>query len=241
MSAHADKETDTHPYKEKMKKIFSVSILIFLTLACSFEQVALLPPPTSSPSPTLTKTYTPIPSATPATPTLTFTSTPTLSGQKTPTPEQSPTVTFTPVISVTPFALLGLNSPTPAPQMDGFVSVLVSRYEFFKGSTCEPSSVEFTVQVADPVKVKYVLLFARFKSMRAERYGKWTSIPMQSVGVGTYIYDLRSSDVLEEVYFQTAWVEYQLVATNQAGREVGRTDIFKEKLAMRECDSTPTP
>lgn len=224
-----------------MKKIFPVLILTFLSLACSIEQVVLLPLPTSTAAPTSTATYTPIPTATPVTPTQTFTSTPTLIGQKTPTPEQSPTATVTSIISVTPLVMLDLDTPTPAPQMDGFVSVLVSRYEFFKGAKCEPSSVEFTVQAANPVKTKYVLLFARFKSMRAERYGKWTSIPMQAIGAGTYFYELHSSDILEEVYFQTAWVEYQFVATNQAGREVGRTDIFKEKLAMRECIPTPTP
>lgn len=164
--------------------------------------------------------------------------TPTLSGVNPPT--DTPTDTATPVNTVTPLALLVLSTPTPTVQMDGFLSVLVSPTEFYKGTNCVPASVRFTVQVIDAVNVKYVLLFARFKSLRAERASKWTSIPMQTVGAGTFAHDLYSDEMLEDAYFQTSWVEYQLVATTASGKEVGRTDIFKEKITMLACVPVPT-
>jgi hypothetical protein len=221
-----------------MKKISLTLILAVLISACSLEQIFLIPVPTGTPAPTSTITYTPIPTATPVTPTLTFTMTPTLSGVNPPT--ATPQDTVTPVISVTPLALITPLTATPTVQMEGFLSVLVSPTEFYKGTNCVPSSVRFTAQVVDAADVKYVLLFVRFKSLRAERASKWTSISMQTIGAGTYVHDLYSDEMLEDAYFQTSWVEYQLVATTTSGKEVGRTDIFKEKITMLACVPTPT-
>ncbi|MDP1548066.1 MAG: hypothetical protein Q8L87_18805 [Anaerolineales bacterium] len=203
------------------------------------EQFFLLPVSSPTPALTSTNTYTPVPTATPVTPTLTFTPTPTLSGVKPPTPTLEDTAT--PVVIVTPFDLITPNiTPLPTIQMDGFISILASRDTFYKGTKCSPSSVRFTVQVSDPVNIKYVLLFARFKSLRAERASKWTSISMQTVGAGTFVHDLSSEQMLEDAFFQSAWVEYQLVGTTQSGKEAGRTDIFKERLTMLECIPIPT-
>lgn len=221
-----------------MKKISLTLILAVLISACSLEQIFLIPLPTGTPVPTSTITYTPVSTTTPVTPTLTFTMTPTLSGVNPPT--VTPEDTVTPVISVTPLALITPLTATPTVQMEGFLSVLVSPTEFYKGTNCMPSSVRFTVQVIDAVNVEYVLLFARFKSLRAERASKWTTIPMQGVGTGTYVHDLRSDEMLEDAYFQTSWVEYQLVAATTTGKEVGRTGIFKEKVTMLACAPMPT-
>jgi hypothetical protein len=64
---------------------------------------------------------------------------------------------------------------------------------------------------------------------------------MSSFGAGTYILDLSSDQMLEDAYFQTAWIEYQIVSTTKSGTEIGRTDIFKERLKMLECVPVPTP
>ncbi|NOH03592.1 MAG: hypothetical protein HND47_17350 [Chloroflexi bacterium] len=125
--------------------------------------------------------------------------------------------------------------------MKGFLFVTFTPMEFYKGTKCEPSKVKITAQVQDRDNVKYVLLFARFKSMTSQRTGKWTNIPMETIGAGTYIHDLSSDEILEDAFFQTSWVEFQIVATSQSGRELGRTDIFKGKLKMLECVPTPTP
>jgi len=222
-----------------MKKTSLLFLCAFLLSACTMEQLFLLPVPMTTPVLTATNTYTPLPTATPVTPTLTFTPTPTLSGVKPPT--SIPEDTATPERTVTPFSLITpAFTPFPTIQMEGFVSILASPDTFYKGTKCTPSSVRFTVQVTDPANIKYALLFARFKSLRAERASKWTSIPMQTVGAGTFIHDLSSEQMLEDAFFQSAWVEYQLVGTTQSGVEAGRTDIFKQKLTMLECVPTPT-
>jgi hypothetical protein len=230
-----------HPYKsaQAMKKIFPLFLFAVLISACSMEQILFPQVSTLTPAPTFTNTNTPIPTATPVTPTLTFTTTPTLSGLIPPTPTFEDTVT--PIISITPLDLITPLTPTPTVQMEGFLYVRVSQNTFYKGTKCEPSSVRFTVQVADSTNVKYVSLFVRFKSLRAERASKWTNIPMQTIGAGTFVHDLLSDQMLEDAYFQTAWVQYQLVATTASGKEVGRTDIFKESITMLACVPTPVP
>jgi hypothetical protein len=119
--------------------------------------------------------------------------------------------------------------------MEGFVSITISLTEIYKAKGCEPSVVRVTAQVANPADAVYVLLFARFKSLKAERTGKWTKFDMASVGGGTYIYDLSSDQMRDDAYFETSWIEYQVVSTTQSGSELGRTDIFKERLTMLEC------
>ena len=137
-----------------MKNICLFLVLTILSTSCSFtaEQIFLIPVDTSTPAPTSTKTYTPVPTFTPLTPTLTFTMTPTLVGFKTATsmPENTPTV-----VKQIPLLTITLSTSTPTVQMDGFVSVLVSSNEFYKGSKCEPASVKFTVQMAESNQAAY--------------------------------------------------------------------------------------
>ncbi|KXK14462.1 MAG: hypothetical protein UZ14_CFX002001150 [Chloroflexi bacterium OLB14] len=123
--------------------------------------------------------------------------------------------------------------------MKGFVFVNTSTTEFYKGRECEPSFVKITAQTGLE-NTAYVLLFTRFKSLTAERASRWTKFDMYTIGAGTFIYDVYSDEMLEDAYFQTAWLEYQIVITNVAGKEIGRTDIFKEKVKMLAC-VPPTP
>ncbi|MCQ3937269.1 MAG: hypothetical protein DPW18_09505 [Chloroflexi bacterium] len=221
-----------------MKKIQFFLLLVLLSVSCSLGQFVPAAP-TATATLTNTVTFTPLPTATPVTPTLTFTPSPTLIGFKTATP--TPSITDTPLASDTPTPPVTPDTATPTVQMKGFLFVTVSLPEFYKGTKCEPSKVKITAQVLDRDNVKYVLLFARFKSLTSQRTGKWTNIPMETIGAGTYLHDLSSDEILEDAFFQSAWVEFQIVATSQSGRELGRTDIFKEKLKMLECVPTPTP
>lgn len=190
------------------------------------------------PTPTPTNTFTPQPTFTPVTPSLTFTLTPTLSGIRTPT--STPAITETATLSsVTPLSLIPINTATKIFNMKGFVFVNTSTTEFYKGRECEPSFVKITAQTGLE-NTAYVLLFTRFKSLTAERASRWTKFDMYTIGAGTFIYDVYSDEMLEDAYFQTAWLEYQIVITNVAGKEIGRTDIFKEKVKMLAC-VPPTP
>lgn len=215
-----------------MRKSLFLLFTALLSFACSLGTFA--PTETPTPAATQTDTATPLPTETPVLPTQTFTLTPTLIGYKTitPTSEFTETPPFSPTVPVT---LAIPNTATLPVQMEGFASVTISLNEIYKAKGCEPSVVRVTAQAANPVKAAYVLLFARFKSLRAERAAKWTKIDMQPVGAGTFIHDLSSDQMLEDAYFESSWIEYQIVSTNQAGVENGRTDIFKERLKMLKC------
>jgi len=221
-----------------MKKISLFLLLIVFSFACSFSDFVTAP--TATPGPPATVTLTPPPTDTPLPPSPTFTTTPTLVGFKEPT-ATSIEPTATEVVSVTPLVMITPNTTTPTLQMDGFIFINTSLAEFYKGNICEPFTVKITAQILDRDAVKYVLLFARFKSTTAERYGKWTSIPMETIGAGTYVHDLTSDQVKEDEYFQNAWLEYQIVATNAAGAEIGRSAIFKDRIKMLACIPTDTP
>lgn len=216
-----------------MKKIYFLFLTLFVTFACVLAPTTATP----TPSPTSTNTNTPRPTATPITPTLTFTLTPTLVGARTQTATLDVTETPT-VSSVTPLALIPKNTATKTFNMKGFTFVNVSVTEFYKNRVCQPSFVTITAQANLP-DTAYVLLFARFKSLTSERASRWTKFDMYTIGAGTYLFDVHSDEMLEDAYFQEAWLEYQIVATNPSGKEIGRTDIFKEKVKMSTCVPTP--
>lgn len=222
-----------------MKRYVPFLLFAIFVFACTVGP--LVPVPTQTPEPTQTNSATPPPTATPVLPTLTFTLTPTLIGYKTPT--FTPENTATPVNTNTPFTPVSpttISTLAPPVYMGNFVMVTTSLPEIFKAKGCEPSVVRITAVVQNPGAVAYVLLFARFKSLKAERAGKWTKLDMLGIGAGTFIYDLSSDQMRDDAYFETSWIEYQVVSTNRAGSELGRTDIFKERLKMLQCIPQPT-
>ena len=104
-----------------------------------------------------------------------------------------------------------------------------------------PVSVKFTAQVSDIGNTAFVLLFVRFKSKQTGATGEWAdSIAMQSIGAGTFVHDLVTTEMKGLKYFVNAWVQYQFVATNSNSDKIGRTDIFSERLTLLECEVTPT-
>jgi hypothetical protein len=228
-----------------MKKISILLVFAVLLSACSMTVEQFLgAPPTSTAAPTFTNTPTNAPTFTPTAPTPTFTSTPTMVGlkTKTSTPEFTPTQ-----LILTPLGVTLLPSATPISlvtqvPIPGFLSISVSGEQFYKGKDCLPTSVKFIVQVADPAKTAFVLLFVRFKSKQTGTISEWTdSIAMQSIGVGTFSHDLIPSEMKAVDIFENAWVQYQLVATDANSNILGKTDIFSEKLTLLECVPTPVP
>lgn len=221
-----------------MKKIIIMFMCAILLSSCTLEQVFLLPVPTSTPSITPSPVPTDIPSLTPTVPTPTFTSTPTLAG--TIPPSSTPVETSTPFF-LTPFNLITPSTPTPGMLTKGFASVFTSDANFYKEEPCAPTTVKFTAVVSDPVKTVYVLLFVRFKSKLTNGKSEWTRLDMQTLVTGTYVFDLKSSDMKSVDSFENPWVEYQIVATDLNAREIGRTEIFSEKLSLLNCVLTSTP
>jgi hypothetical protein len=226
-----------------MKKIPLLLMVVFVLSACSMTLDQLLGrQPTPPPTLTATNTSTPAPTFTPTVPSPTFTGTPTMVGQvvKTPTPLASPTLlilaqpTVMLLPSSTPLAML---TPVKTP---GFVSISVSDDEFYKGKDCAPVSTKFVAQVSDAMNTRFVVLFVRFKSKQTGVTSEWTSIAMDNTGVGTFTHDLVPLEMIAVDLFENAWVQYQLVATDANSDQVGRTDIFDERLTLLEC-VPPTP
>lgn len=226
-----------------MKKIFILLIFTVLLSACSVAVDQFLAPPASTAAPALTNTPADTPTITPTAPTPTFTLTPTMVGlkTKTSTPDTSPTeLLLTPLdagllSSATPVSLV---TQVPIP---GFVSIAVSDEQFYKGKVCQPTSVKFTAQVSDPATAAFVVLFVRFKSKQTDVKSEWTSIAMQNIGAGTFTHELTSSEMKAVDLFENAWVQYQIVSTDSNSKQVGKTEVFSERLTLLECVLTSTP
>jgi hypothetical protein len=228
-----------------MKKNLLLLACAVLISACSINVDQFLGiPPTPIPAPiftsTITNTPTEVPTITPTVPTPTFTVTPTLIGIK--------TKTFTPESTATVLIVKLAPSESPVPQateasINGFVRISRSSDVFYKQKACLPVSVTFTAQVSDPQKVAYVTLFVRFKSKLVDVASKWTSIAMdkQTLGAGTFTHELIPTEMKAVDSFENAWVQYQLVATDFTSKQIAKTDVFTEKLALLNCVPTPIP
>lgn len=225
-----------------MKKIGTILIGSLLLVSCTIPSIPIsnfFTTPTSAPvfSPTPVLTATDTPTITPTQPTPTFTLTPTKIGEKTSTPTASRTsvpLTESPIVATATIA-----TATPSVEMEGFNSVTLSASEFYIGN-CEPSEVKFTAQVSKPEDVAHVDLFVRFKSITSGATSPWTSISMENLSAGTFTHTLVPEEMKAVDSFENPWVQYQLVATNRAIREVGRTQIFDELLRLKSCDLLTT-
>jgi cell division protein FtsL len=227
------------------KKISMFLICAIFLSACGVVDVNQLlgipPTPTKVPPPTMTNIPADTPTVTPTVPTPTYTLTPTFVGEKTKTftPEATATVLLITATSIATSDLIF----TPQVPMVGFVGVTLSSNVFYKRKQCSPNSVKFTVQVAEPEKVSFVVLFVRFKSKLTSSTSKWTSITMekQALGAGTFIHELIPEEMKAVDSFENAWVEYQVVSTDINSKQVGKTGIFNEKLLLPECSPNKEP
>jgi hypothetical protein len=220
-----------------MRRIILVNLFSILLAGCSLptiQEFLLIPSITPSLPPTVEITLTPTETFTPTQPTPTFTYTPTQVGAKTPTQEG----TLTPTETATAHPTVLVLPPTPA--QEGFTAINLSTEQFYLRK-CEPTEVKFTVQVAEPTRVAWVVLFVRFKSRITGATSEWTSITMDSMGAGTFIHNLSANEMKAVGSFEYPWVQYQFVATDLARKEIGRTQIFDEKLSLVECIPTPPP
>ncbi len=230
-----------------MKKIYFSLLLFVAFTACSFsaEQIPFLPTATPPPSPTETstptRTLTPTPA--PTKPTATFTPTPTLIGYKSPTP--TPMDTFTPTITMTVtdiYAHVTPFTPTPNVSLKGFDWVRTSSDVFYKGAGgCQPASVKFTAQTTNKTKASFVQLFVRLESKTSGAQSGWTSLPMESDEMNIFTYTLTPEEIKSADAYENPWVQYQLVAVNVSGKEVGRTGVFTQYLTLLRCVPTETP
>ena len=204
---------------DKKRWVFFLLILVLAQAACNLSQTIstqFTPGPTpvveittfimaSATAPVSTDT----PSATTSTPepARISTSTPTN------TPIPSPTLTETPTLANL-FSSVDLSAQVISP-------------------ICEPKTVRFEVTTADP-KVYRVLLFIRLHYKTAgDRTGWNNGFAMKPFG-GKFTYDLQASSISDFNKFMdpVAWVQFQLVALDQSGAIIGRSEVFPEKLTI---------
>lgn len=220
-----------------MRRLYFVTGLMILLQACSgipFQDVLFQP--TDTPGPTETPTVTFTPSITPtASITPTITPSPTIVHFPTADPNL-PTATFVPIP-----ILVGANTITPVPTGTvsrpgpGFLSVEISEGKMFWG-ICKPNKSTVTVKVENPDEVASVVIFVQVKSAEEEDYTPWTTGDvMFNYRDGTFSYILQASEIEGHNNYKNSWVNLQLVATNDEGREVGRTKIYNELVAMSPC------
>lgn len=222
-----------------MRRLYIMLLSAVLLQACgSLPFVGGLFPPTRTraPSATATVTFTPTRTSIP-TKTSTATASPTIVRFPTQDPNL-PTATFIPIPifvgseTATPLVLVAPSLSSPGA---GFTSVTISTNKIFWG-VCKNNKATVTAVVDDPDEVLSVIIFVRVKAAQKEDYTPWTTgDAMHDHGDGTYTYILRGSEIEGHNHYKNSWVFFQLVATNIEGREVGRTIIYREALALSPC------
>ncbi|MBI3161855.1 MAG: hypothetical protein HYZ23_05070 [Chloroflexi bacterium] len=198
---------------------------MILLQACSLG-ASPAPMPTETPTPTATATITLTPTIT-ASPTIVkiptwdaFQPTPTL-----------PTLVF----------LYSGDTPTPGPSPTatqpafGFKEITVSEHKIFWGS-CKLNNTTITAKVQSPENVYSVVVFVRTKALKKNDSTPWTTGDvMRNHRNGTFSYVLVGSNVEGHNHYREAWVYFQLVATDDAGAVVGRSQIYTDQISLSPC------
>ncbi len=223
-----------------MRRLYLVAALAFLIQACAGLPFGL-GQPASTPVPSATATVSPTPMDTlapSATPTLRATST--IVRIPTQDPNQ-PTATFVPIPifigkdTATPsiFAL-----PTPVGPGPGFVSVEIVDGKIFWGS-CNPNKTRIIARVENPEVVFSVIIFVRVKDAFDEDYTPWTTgNTMQNHWNGTFTYWLTANTTEGHNHYKISWIQIQLVATDDMGEVIGRTQIYPNAISLSPCLGT---
>lgn len=223
-----------------MKRLFPIFLAVtFLLNGCAglapiLEMIATptsIPRDTPTPQPTVTLFPTPDLFAT-LTPTpVTFTPTPTpLVRNPTETPTPFPTATFKP-----PPTVAGDSFFTPVDK--GFLTILLSGGAIYWNSgPCSPRSIKVTAFVSDIIHTDYVLLFMRPREKSDTMLlGDWSSVEMIPGTNGNFIYEVGARNIRKYYWFIQAWVEYQLVAYDEDGVELFRSQVYDKTLSLLMC------
>ncbi len=223
-----------------MKRIYLVPFLSLLFSACSYTilipTTPTVPVPTALPTDTEYVTSTWTPSATPTQPTPTFTSTPTfIYSGPTPTSSNTPQPAGTIGLLVTDQAtasfLLQPTSESPA-----FDSILISGNQLSWGASCQANSIKVSAHIASGYSVTQVTLFTRLRDQVTGSTTDWNNgAVMDANDNGAFTYELSATAIKYYKDFKTAWVQYQLVATNARHQVVGRTQLYLNNITIAQC------
>jgi len=105
------------------------------------------------------------------------------------------------------------------------------------GDACNSTPITFTAQVENGYGVTSVLLFIRLQNRSGDVTTVWNKpFNMHDDGLGTYTYDVMPEVIKYYQQFNSAWIQYQLVAVNLSLQTVGRTQIYENNLALVHCE-----
>ncbi|MCC6298818.1 MAG: hypothetical protein IT314_05945 [Anaerolineales bacterium] len=224
-----------------MKKFFTVALLAVFLSGCSgltplIDLIASptpIPPDTLTPRPTVTLIPTRDLFAT-LTPTL-LTHTPTTTPL---VPEQGDTDTPTPLPTFAPPST-SQGSSILTPKGGGFLTILTSHYViYYNTGSCSPRTVKVTAFVQDIIHTDHVLIFMRPREKSDTMLlGDWSSGEMLQNDNGSYSYDVSAVNIRKYYWFRDAWIEYQLIAYDEDGVELARSQIFDRNLSLVMCRS----
>jgi hypothetical protein len=219
-----------------MRRLYLVAVLALLIQACAGLPFGL-GQPTDTPVPSATATVTLTPADT-FTPSVTPTSSPLPTIVRIPTWDPNQTPTFVPIpvfigdVTATPnsFAI-----PTPLGPGPGFVSVEIVDAKIYWGS-CKPNRTRIIAKVENPEVVFSVVIFVRVKDAFEEDYTPWTTgNTMQNHWNGTFTYWLTANTTEGHNHYKNSWIQIQLVATDDMGEVIGRTQIYPNAISLSPC------
>ena len=143
------------------------------------------------------------------------------------TAEATTTSTSTPTDTPTPTTTL---TETPNPKKL-FSAVNLSTQVI--SLSCGTNTVLFEVTPADS-KVYSVVLFIRLHYKTTGDRTSWNEGFAMKPSSGKFIYDLKASGIPDFNKFKdpVAWVQFQLVAIDNGGTVIGRSEVFTDKLTI---------
>ena len=218
-----------------MRKIIFVLFTCFILLqSCSAFGTAV-PSPTSKPTLTPTVTVTSTSTVTP-----TITSSPTI--VKIPTYDYNATSTPPAYLYVSPTPFPGVPTATPIASQtpwssgEGFEWVKISESKIYWG-ICKPNKLKVSAQVSEPEDVYSVVLFVRFRRLKAQIFTEWNKgTGMEPVGDdGLWAQTMYANSIEGHEAYRRGWVWFQLVATGEKNIEVGRTRIYMDTIQLEPC------
>ena len=150
-------------------------------------------------------------------------------------PTASPTPPATMSVALVKLPTLTL-SPRPTATalqlIDGDLFSKVSRSTAVLHSHCDPLEIIFDVTVKAP-NVEGVVFFFRMEDKATGLVNGWSNGEnMRSVGNGMFEFIFRASAIPGDARFKDAWVQYQFVGINQAGKNIGHSQIFSEDITF---------
>jgi hypothetical protein len=151
-----------------------------------------------------------------------------------------PTSTFAPI----PIIIAGGATTTPLPQNvsptaerpgPGFLSVSISDNKIYWGS-CKHNTTTLTAIVEDEEEAFSVVIFLRVRAANKDDSTPWDKgNVMHDHGDGTYTSLIRGSNVYGHNHYKNSWIVFQLVIVDIEGREVGRSRVYDQSIALSPC------